>query len=466
MKEAPTNSGKTYSVHTANGCTVSDDSGWSKEIDAPDGYFTAHGSSVQLSDDEATMREVFKLAPQQKLALMGVLGGGVPAWLKTLKAELTALLDGSRFELDWLADEKTLVVHTDRVDDDLLEQVRTTAEAYLPAGVELVQYNHYIEVSWREYMKYSKCQNPYEMSLVNPDYNNDLTESGVWSFNLDSLKTTYSNVNGIEYRVLEQSSNVRKLFVTDAPYALISTEKLKNLEEAEIVVPPRVKSINYLLPSCPNLKKARICAPEITTANWVLLYAYNLEELEFVGGLNKATDVSYMLFGRDRLMKLEAWTTPLPSAQSINFAFMGLRRFEVELPSAVSLNGSFDRCQFDKGSALRILNSIPAYTEGTHACLIGIHVDHKTDDEVLAAIANAEAKGWTLTVQWNGTATSTASVMRFGQLIYAKVNEIEQPDGTTERMLNWGHYVTDDTGYETFRSLESAYEYFGLPMPE
>ncbi len=75
MKEAPTNSGKTYSVHTANGCTVSDDSGWSKEIYAPDGYFTAHGSTVYLSDDDATMREVFKLAPQQKLALLGVLGG-------------------------------------------------------------------------------------------------------------------------------------------------------------------------------------------------------------------------------------------------------------------------------------------------------------------------------------------------------------------------------------------------------
>lgn len=87
MKEAPTNSGKTYSVHTANGCTVSDDSGWSKAIDAPDGYFTAHGSSVYLSDDEATMREVFKLAPQQKLSLLGVLGGnaGLPAGYKRVE---------------------------------------------------------------------------------------------------------------------------------------------------------------------------------------------------------------------------------------------------------------------------------------------------------------------------------------------------------------------------------------------
>lgn len=71
MQRVDTFPGKTYSVHTANGCTVSDDSGWSKEIDAPDGYFTAHGSTVYLSDDEATLREVFKAAPAA-----GSIGGG------------------------------------------------------------------------------------------------------------------------------------------------------------------------------------------------------------------------------------------------------------------------------------------------------------------------------------------------------------------------------------------------------
>jgi hypothetical protein len=51
-----------------------------------------------------------------------------------------------------------------------------------------------------------------------------------------------------------------------------------------------------------------------------------------------------------------------------------------------------------------------------------------------------------------------------GRLIYAKAGELERPDGTTERILDWGHYVTrwEERGYEQFRSLESAYEYFGL----
>ncbi|MBR5185074.1 MAG: hypothetical protein IKW19_02135, partial [Akkermansia sp.] len=81
MKTRETTPGKTYSVHTSSGCTVSDKNGWSKTIDAPDGYFTAHAGEVTIDgDDAADVREVFKLAPYQKLRLLGVVGGGAPAW--------------------------------------------------------------------------------------------------------------------------------------------------------------------------------------------------------------------------------------------------------------------------------------------------------------------------------------------------------------------------------------------------
>ena len=40
---------------------------------------------------------------------------------------------------------------------------------------------------------------------------------------------------------------------------------------------------------------------------------------------------------------------------------------------------------------------------------------------------------------------------------------MELPDGTTEQFLDWGHYVTDPTGYEEFASVEEAREYYGLP---
>ena len=102
----------------------------------------------------------------------------------------------------------------------------------------------------------------------------------------------------------------------------------------------------------------------------------------------------------------------------------------------------------------------------TDTITLGIHVDHKTDAEVLDAIANAEANGWTMTVQWNGTPTAQASVT-YGLRkppIYAKVSEMERPDGTTERVMDWGHYVTNPEDYQEFLSLEEAREYFGLPV--
>lgn len=75
MKPIPTIPGKSYSVHSTAGCTVSDDSGWSKTLEAPEDYFTAHRSKVYIDDDAATVRELFKLAPYQKLRLLGVVGG-------------------------------------------------------------------------------------------------------------------------------------------------------------------------------------------------------------------------------------------------------------------------------------------------------------------------------------------------------------------------------------------------------
>ena len=148
-----------------------------------------------------------------------------------------------------------------------------------------------------------------------------------------------------------------------------------------------------------------------------------------------------------------------------------MKSFESTLSALETGSLMFYMSQLNKDSALRILNSIPSYTSGSHPLAIGINVDLQNDEDVLAAISNAEAKGWKLTVQWNpgGPTYTTPEATTFGlrgPIIYAKVGEMERLDGTTEKYLDWGHYVTDETGYETFQSLESAYEYFGLEMSE
>lgn len=89
MKTRETTPGKTYSVHTMKGCTIIEPDGWQKTIEAPDGYFDAHfGSVVIEGDDEASIKQLFKLAPYQKLRLLGVVGGnadGLPAGYKRVE---------------------------------------------------------------------------------------------------------------------------------------------------------------------------------------------------------------------------------------------------------------------------------------------------------------------------------------------------------------------------------------------
>lgn len=166
---------------------------------------------------------------------------------------------------------------------------------------------------------------------------------------------------------------------------------------------------------------------------------------------------------------ITSFTSPLPKLRKGNqmFSSGSVRNFSVfnsELPSLESGNGMFNNAKLDKASALRVLNSIPAYSSGDHQLTIGIHIDHQSDDEVLEAIANAESKGWTMTVQWNGTPTAQTAVT-YGlrrPTIYARASELENG----ERVLDWGHYVTDEAGYETFRSVEAAEEFFNIKPTE
>ena len=89
MKTETTFPGKTYAVTSQNGCTVTTEDGTTL-VEAEAGkqaYFVAVGGKVTLSDDAAIVTQVFKLAPQQRLTLLGVLGGndGLPDGYKRVE---------------------------------------------------------------------------------------------------------------------------------------------------------------------------------------------------------------------------------------------------------------------------------------------------------------------------------------------------------------------------------------------
>lgn len=192
--------------------------------------------------------------------------------------------------------------------------------------------------------------------------------------------------------------------------------------------------------------------------------SYKLKKLKF-----KVDTVSWFSYFASGCSRLEEVEIDCPLCEYAGHGwFSGCKSLrEIRFLKKLTILGtlrdySFSGAILSKDSVLNIFEQVTFATPNT--VTLGIHIDHQNDEEVLAAIANAEAKGLTLTVQWNGTPTAQASVT-YGLRkppIYARVSEHERPDGTIERVLDWGHYVTDTTGYEEFRSVEAAREYFGL----
>lgn len=336
---------------------------------------------------------------------------------------LNLIGDENKFVVEFIKDENKLVIHTDRISDDMNEAVTSLLESVQPQDIEVVKYNHNMEISWQDINKYAECITYDDVLAVNPNYMYDVPSDGTWYYPFPKLKNA-----GKEW--------LKGLFSGYSPSYVDSP-----------------------------LRKIELYLPECTDADFLLFENKTIKEASL--HLPKITIVTGLL-GGSSITKAKLH---LPNVSTIALGTNGnplssLTDLEVYWPKLSNHHNNFlHRTKLNKKSAINVLDSLPTWTSGTHNATIGIHIDHQQDEEVLAAIANAEAKGWTLTVQWNGTPTSAASTMAMGSLIYAKVGEYELPDGTTEQVLDWGHYVTDETGYETFRSLESAYKYFNLEQP-
>lgn len=446
MKEIITNAGRTYAVLSPKGCTVTMDDGTTL-CEVPAGvqaFFVAMGGKVTLSDDAARVTELFKLAPQQRLEM---LRGYAPAWLAQLQRELAAALDGAEYALAWMPAAGKLVIHTDRISDDKLATIETLLDNVLPENIEVARYNHNMEISWREINKYAHCVTEADLLAVNPDFANDLTSDGEWIYPLPALKYINQHHKDISIQTAGYWRNNK------------------------------------------NLKKWSVELPSVVEAG----HGFMNSSIEvFDGGFPKLVCPTYQYWAHEVLSqgenifanatKLWYFRGYLSKARRLEGAFQNcqnLKEFHATLDSICVARNMFRLCQLDKPSTLRVLNSLPnkEYVDSIYTNLnaprqeitMGIHIDHQNDEEVLAAIANAEAKGWTLTVQWNGTPTSGISLMDLEE-IWCKVTESEYGEYTDENgkrvSLDWGHYVTDTSEYKLFFSLVEAEQYFKLTKIE
>ena len=324
---------------------------------------------------------------------------------------LNLIGDENRFAVEFIKDENKLVIHTDRISDELMEAVTSLLEDVVPQNIQVMRFNHHIEVNWSDINKYAECKTVADMKAVNPNYGSDVTSDGEWVYPLPKLESAGS--------VFRWNSRIKK-FKVHCP----------NVYDAEL-----------FLSDASNLEELHV---EWNTTWRISNIASLCPKLHTVSGFCKSADIAYSSFSQSSR----------------------LRNYSLAVPNLRRATGFLNKAILTKESVIFLCNSLPSrLSESGCDITIGIHVDHQNDEDVLAAIAAAESKGWTLAVQWNGTSTTTASTMVMGSLIYAKVAEHELTDGTTEQFLDWGHYVTDETGYETFRSLESAYKYFNLEQP-
>lgn len=337
-----------------------------------------------------------------------------------LKPQLNEIVGEESYKLEHIVGRRKLVTHTDRVDDTQLEAVTALLERVLPQNVEVEQYNHNIEIPWKNAGKYAECTDGYAICNTDPEkavevlggykpfyYTTDFCSDGTFGYPLPKLQDTLSG----KYGGCVFENVPAKTQVYDLPSLTRWSGFNHNVETLTI--------------------KAPLCK---------ILWCFNaskLKNLIFIGdNLTSLTEGGY---------------------------FPKLENVEMNLHNITQCIG-FQSAILNKESALRIINSIPAFESGNHPIQIGIHIDHQNDAEIAEAIAAAESRKWSFSLRWNGTPTASASVgysLRKPS-IYAKVDEMEMPDGTTERVLDWGHYVTNPEDYQEFSSLEKAREHFGI----
>lgn len=405
---------------------------------------------------------------------MGLLSGGAPKWLTKVETDLKLLLDGASYKVYWINADKRLIIHTDRVDDSLYAAVADVAAVYMPADATLEQYNHNIEVSWRDINKYAHCKTRADMVAVNPEFANDLTSEGEWVYLLPNFEDSQTNHPNNFWTYEDAAFPALKQFCVPLPKLKNGKSffsRCSNLVSPQVYEFPELVETFLLFGRCASMTFLKLVVPKVTNLWQIVWQSQNLRHVVIVGDnitVLKAT------FGELKNIEIvECNTSKVQDAQLAFCYAPNLKEFPLEYPSLTNAPRMFEGNTMTGQQAITVLNSIPAYTSGTHNITMGIHIDYQTDADVLAAIDNAAAKGWTVTVQWNGTPTSTASTFGFKRVWVRKTKDAEFGRYLDANGIRWSvewcdsisapdGSAPDAHGYELYRSVDAAVAYWEL----
>ena len=157
--------------------------------------------------------------------------------------------------------------------------------------------------------------------------------------------------------------------------------------------------------------------PRLSLKNVITFSAANsnntvIEYFQTVDEMSKMTDASSAFKGCTKFSSL------YPDYESFSW------------PKLSNATDMFNGCILDKLSILKLSNALPDWSNDSaaHKITIGCHIDYKYDPEVNVALKKLQSsyttpieelgatlpeevtndKGWTIAVQWNGTATENA----------------------------------------------------------
>lgn len=346
-----------------------------------------------------------------------------------------------------------------------------TLSISLPWEANMIQYNSGVEASLKQakeknctlairyrsheecpeiYNKYAECETLEDMIKVNPNYKTDLSNDGEWLYPLPKLR---------DAEMAFKDSPMRKFCVT-----LPSLENGKQFFcgtalEGEMTID---------LPSISIYGSSQMFVTTTSNERKLTKLTINAKPGSAVHQIVNAWTVSDHYLEE---LNLTGFTAPWYNGDAVAARHYALKRFRIDAVGCVThWSGAFPHSILDKESILTIVRATiipadPSVVSSNITSHIGIHVDYKTDEEVLAAISTLEAGGHKLSIRWNGTPTSGVSLMDLEE-IWCKVVEKEDGEYVNENGIrcdiDWGHYVTDTSEYKLFFSLVEAEEYYKL----
>lgn len=211
---------------------------------------------------------------------------------------------------------------------------------------------------------------------------------------------------GTEYTVMPDTAEVKQLF-KGAPAALLCGGGVK-LTPPYIAYTPDRKSVTaadlsgltsgvYLFHFCTSLSSFSSALPQLVSSENMFSYCTSLSS--FGSALPQLKTATAMFFKCSRLSRFSVALPELTSARQM-FHDSSLSSFSSALSQLSDGTYMFTNCKLDKASALNVLNTIPAYTTGSHNLSLGMAAALNGDADITAALTAAQDKGWTVTAQY------------------------------------------------------------------